>query len=102
MTHKQRFITYTKRECLPRVEFYIMNDNDTMKKCSPTAWHKIKLEDETEPCVINQAAAIRYKAERRQMNHIIDDSIAWREAVKSGIDESKRSQWLCDHAGIVY
>lgn len=98
MAYKKRAITHN-RDCEERLEYWVVSDSETITKCAPMKWHKLKLEDQTTPTTKETAARLRYCAVQTQFNKRVDDN-AWLRTTNPPTD--RRYQALCDHVGITY
>jgi len=73
MAHKRRTIVYSKQTGQERIEYWTVQDNGDMRKCSPMSWHKLKLDDKTTATAREDAARIHYHAARRSFGQRVED-----------------------------
>jgi len=100
MSIKKRAIVWAKRTGNERLEYWIVDSQGCIKSCSPAAWHRIDLPDETTAGTLETAAKLRYIANTTQFNQRVDDNRALREAGQ--LESPTRYQWLCKHRNVTF
>jgi len=100
MPHKIRIITTTKRTDQERIEYWVVQDNGDASKCSPMAWHKLKLDDQTMAKALESAARIRYHASRPRFGQRVDDLRALRVIGQDNAPDAMQQN--CVRLGITF
>ena len=98
MAYKKRAITWAKNGD-ERLEYWAVSDTDTISTCSPMAWHKLNLEDQTTAATLETAARLRYCKVQTQFNKRVDDN-AWLRSNPQ--PDASRYQALCCHLSITF
>lgn len=98
MAYKKRAITWTGNGD-ERLEYWVISDHEIISKCSPMAWHKVILEDQTTPQTLETAARLRYRKVQTQFANQVEDN-AWLRSNPQPV--GTRYQALCARRKIVF